>query len=170
MNKNRLWNAIRFSLSFLVLFGIWLVLSPSRDSYNLGMGALAALGCAALTYRVFLEEHEASWRFLIPRPWALVIYLGRLLFQIYLSSFQVLAAFFLPRARPRIVHFRTRLKSDLARMFLCNSITLTPGTVTLDLNDDHLTVYWFFAHTTHSRAAGEAVKGPLEEDLRRVWS
>jgi multicomponent Na+:H+ antiporter subunit E len=92
------------------------------------------------------------------------------MFSMYLSSIQMLAALIRGKANPRVVHFRTRLKTDLARMVLANSITFTPGTITLDLNDDHLTVHWFLASTRHSRAAGDIVKGKFEDRLRRVWS
>jgi multicomponent Na+:H+ antiporter subunit E len=81
----------------------------------------------------------------------------------------MLSAVFTGKASPRIVHFRTRLRSDFARMVLSNSITFTPGTITLDLNDDHLTVHWFFCNTLHAKAAGEEVKGRMEGFLRRVW-
>jgi multicomponent Na+:H+ antiporter subunit E len=70
---------------------------------------------------------------------------------------------------PGIVHFRTRLKSDLARVILTNSITLTPGTITLDLNDDHLVVHWLDAKTSHSGYAGEMIKGRFERMLKRIW-
>jgi len=68
-----------------------------------------------------------------------------------------------------IVHFRTRLKSDLARVILANSISLTPGTVTLDLDEDHLVVHWLNAETTHSHFAGKLIKGHFESWLKRIW-
>ncbi len=43
--------------------------------------------------------------------------------------------------RPRLVTFRTPLKTDTARAFLSNAITLTPGTITADLEGDRLTVH-----------------------------
>ena len=42
---------------------------------------------------------------------------------------------------PVIVTFRTTLKSDFTRMLLANSITLTPGTITVSLDDDMYTVH-----------------------------
>jgi multicomponent Na+:H+ antiporter subunit E len=92
-----------------------------------------------------------------------------LLFAMYRASFVMLAAVFTGKVNPRIVHFRTRIKSDLGRMVLSNSITFTPGTITLDLNDDHLIVHWFFTDTANSRAAGESIKGRMESLLRKVW-
>ena len=53
-------------------------------------------------------------------------------------------------------------------MVLANSITLTPGTITLDVNDDHLTVHWLLCTTKHGKAAGETIKGTFERMLQRV--
>ena len=80
----------------------------------------------------------------------------------YAASFRVLYNIIRGNINPRIVHFRTRLKSDTARVILANSITLTPGTITVDLDDDHLIVHWLNAKTTHSRHAGDLIKGKME--------
>jgi multicomponent Na+:H+ antiporter subunit E len=87
----------------------------------------------------------------------------------YISSFQVVWKIIRGRYNPRIVHFRTRLSSDLARTILANSITMTPGTITVDMNDDHLIVHWLDAPTTHSRYAGELIKDRMERMLARIW-
>jgi multicomponent Na+:H+ antiporter subunit E len=52
---------------------------------------------------------------------------------------------------------------------ISGSITLTPGTITLELTDDHLVVHWLNAETTHSRFAGELIKGGFERLLRKIW-
>jgi multicomponent Na+:H+ antiporter subunit E len=87
----------------------------------------------------------------------------------YVASFQVLFNVLRGDINPRVVHFRTRLKSDLARVILANSITLTPGTISLHLDDDHLIVHWLNATTTHSKHAGELIKGPFEKLLKRIF-
>ena len=73
------------------------------------------------------------------------------------------------QSNPRVVHFRTRLKSELARVVLANSITLTPGTLTLDLDNDHLIVHWLDAKTIHSHYAAGLIKGHFESWLERIW-
>ncbi len=163
------WRLIRFSITALAMFAVWILFVWSLDLFSLAAGALGALGIASLTYDVFIARHQANLRFFLPRPVHLAIYLCLLFLLIYQASFRMLAAVVTGRASPRIVHFKTRLRSDFARMVLANSITLTPGTVTLDLNDDHLTVHWFFCSTTHSTAAGNEVKGRLEAYVRKVW-
>ena len=87
----------------------------------------------------------------------------------YVASFKVLFNVIRGNINPRIVHFRTRLKSDLARVILANSITLTPGTITVHLDDDHLIVHWLDAKTTHSKRAGEMIKSQFEALLKKIF-
>ncbi len=166
------WAVLRFLITWAVLFGIWMVFAFRADLFSLAAGLAGSALIAGLTYRVFLEEHEASLHSFLPRPLGLLIFLLQLVFQMYRASGRMLAAVVRGHpggGRPRVVYFRTRLHSDLGRMVLANSITFTPGTITLDLNEDHLTVHWFFCNTRHSKAAGEAVKGRLEGLVRRTW-
>ncbi len=178
----RVWAWMRFSLTAAALFLVWLAFSFRLDPYSAAAGAAGALVIAALTYRVFLAEHEASLRSFMPRPIRLLLFLGRLIAEMYLASLRMAAAVVRGapaapgpervsrvRVEPRVVSFRTRLRSDMARMVLANAVTFTPGTITLDLNEDHLTVHWFASHTRHAKAAGQAVKGRLEKSLGKVW-
>lgn len=163
------WKIIRFSVTGLVMYIIWLIFTASLDLFSLMAGLAGSLVVAALTYDTFIPKHQAVVNFFIPRPLNLIVYLFLLIFLIYKSSFKMIGAVLTGRVSPRIVHFRTALKSDMARMVLANSITLTPGTITLDLNDDHLTVHWLFSSTSHSKVAGVEVKGNMEKQLKKVW-
>ncbi|MBL7007185.1 MAG: Na+/H+ antiporter subunit E [Spirochaetia bacterium] len=169
MRARREWSIIRFLLTALALFAVWLLFTASFELFSVAFGIVGSLLIAALTYDVFLAQHEANLRFFVPRPLYLIKFLLLLMFFLYQSSIVMLGSVITGNASPRIVHFRTRLRSDLARMVLANSITFTPGTITLDLNDDHLTVHWFFCNTSHAKAAGEAVKGRMETHIKRVW-
>jgi len=162
------WQLIRLSITAIALFGVWMLFTASLAPLSLTAGALGSLLIAGLTYDIFIARHQANLRFFVPRPFYLVIYSLVLLYHLYAASFRMAAAVLTGKTSPRIVHFRTRLRSDLARMVLANSITIAPGTITLDLNDDHLTVHWIFATTRHTKAAGEKVKGRLETHLQRV--
>ncbi|GAH60549.1 unnamed protein product [marine sediment metagenome] len=92
-----------------------------------------------------------------------------LLTKVYLASFKMIIPVITGQSNPRVVHFRTRLKSELARVVLANSITLTPGTLTLDLDNDHLIVHWLDAKTIHSHYAAGLIKGHFESWLKRIW-
>ncbi len=169
MRAERIWGIIRFLITAVSMFAVWLLFTASFGTFSLVAGAIGSLLIAALTYDVFIAKHQASLRFFLPNPLHLLIYFFVMFFFIYQSSVVMLAAVITGRVNPRIVHFRTRVRSDVARMVLANSITLTPGTITLDLNDDHLTVHWLFCDTHHMKAAGETVKGRLEPYVQRIW-
>lgn len=169
MKAYRSWKLVRFSITAVLLFAVWMLFTASFEPFSLAAGAAGALLIAGLTYDLFIAEHQANIRFILPNPLYLLLYFFTILFFIYQSSFVMLKAVITGRSNPKIVHFRTRLRSDMARMILANSITLTPGTITLDLNDDHLTVHWLFSSTSHAKAAGEAVKGRMERHIQRIW-
>ncbi|MBB6481417.1 Na+/H+ antiporter subunit E [Spirochaeta isovalerica] len=163
------WKLIRFFITALSMFGLWLIFTASFELFSLVTGLGGSFFVAALTYEIFIPRHQAGINFFVPRPFHLILYLFLMIFFIYKSSIAVLVAVVTGQVNPRIVHFRTPLKSDMARMVLANSITMTPGTITLDLNDDHLTVHWFFSTTSHSKVAGNEVKGEIERHLKKVW-
>lgn len=169
MRTEQRWRVTRFLITSAVLYLIWLIFTASIEPFSLLAGAVGSVLVGSLTYDEFIASHEASLNSFMPKPLMLILYLFLLLYTLYASSFVLLGAVFHNRINPRIIHFRTRIKSDLGRMVLSNSITFTPGTITIDLNDDHLIVHWLFCNTSNSRAAGELVKGRLEGLLRRVW-
>jgi multicomponent Na+:H+ antiporter subunit E len=133
------------------------------------MGAAFSLLIAMATFKLFIDDNEGARRSLLPRVHMLAVYLLLLLYSVYAAGFRTAFAVLGGRYSPRVVHFRTRLSSDIARSVLAGSITLTPGTITLELTEDHLVVHWMNAKTTHSRYAGELIKGTLEKILRRIW-
>jgi multicomponent Na+:H+ antiporter subunit E len=169
MDVLRKWNTVRIFFTTLYLFGGWMLFSWSVAPFSLLMGVFFSFITALVSFRFFILDSEADRGALLPKPYFMGYYLLLLVFRLYVSSFKVLYQVLLGRINPRIVHFRTRLKSDLARVVLTNSITLTPGTITLDLKEDHLIVHWLDAKTSHSRYAGDIIKGEFERILLRIW-
>jgi multicomponent Na+:H+ antiporter subunit E len=163
------WTLVRVLFTSLYLFGGWLLFTWSLDARSLILGAGFSLTIALATFRIFIDDDEAARRSLMPRVHLLVFYLLLVLYKIYLASFAVAWSTLRGDFNPRVVHFRTRLNSDIARSVISGSITLTPGTITLELTDDHLVVHWLNAETTHSRFAGELIKGGFERLLRKIW-
>jgi len=169
MQVNVRWRIVRIIITTLYLMVGWLLFSGTLELASLITGVFFSLVVALLTYRFFIAENEAGRRALFPRVHLLVVFALLLVFKMYVASFKVLFDLLRGRVNPRIVHFRTRLKSDVARVILANAITMTPGTVSIDLDDDHLVVHWLNAVTTHSRYAGDLIKKPFEELLKRIW-
>ena len=64
---------------------------------------------------------------------------------------------------PQMVKFKTTLKSSLARLLLAHSITLTPGTVTVNIQGDE-----FMVHAL-TRETADGVPGEMEDRIKRVF-
>jgi len=71
--------------------------------------------------------------------------------------------------RPGIVSVKTKLTSDTGKLALANSITLTPGTLTMDVIDDTLYVHWIDVKGDTEEQTTRAIAGPFESFLRRIY-
>jgi len=72
---------------------------------------------------------------------------------------------------PGIVRIKTGLRSDLALTFLANSITLKPGTMTVDIDKEKgiLYVHWADVKSQDIEQATELIAGKLERVLKRIF-
>lgn len=163
------WKIVRIVFTTLYLMAGWLLFTWNLTINSLVMGLVFSLLVAFLTYDLFIHEQEVDKRALLPRVYLLGVYILVIIFKMYVASFEVLFNSIRGDINPGIVHFRTRLKSDLARVILASSITLTPGTIALHLDDDHLIVHWLNAKTRHSKYAGELIKEQFEKLLKRIF-
>ena len=131
----------------LLLFVLWMVLSGKFDAFHLTIGAVSAVCVALGTRRLLLLSPfivSADIHPLASLPWLrLLAYLPWLCWQIVLSSLQIAYIVLHPRLpiQPQLIRFRAHLPHALARLTLATSITLTPGTVTLDTHDDEFLVH-----------------------------
>jgi len=165
-----LWKTIRILITAVYLMGAWLLFTFSLEPYSLLLGFVLSFLIALFTYDLFIDVQEAERKALVPHVHLFLLYVVVLLKSIVWSSVKMIPLLFTLNMKPRIVHLRTRVRSDIARALLANSITLTPGTLTIDLNGDNLLVHWLDAKTTHRRYAGELIKDHLERWLRRIWT
>jgi multicomponent Na+:H+ antiporter subunit E len=144
-----------------LLLGFWILLSGKFDVVHIGAGAVAALFVAFATQPLRVM-HPVIGR-TVDRPlqgihWgAALLFLPFMAAEIVISSIQIAAMVLHPRMpiEPRVLRFHTELPHPLARLTLANSITLTPGTVTLDVEGDDYVVH---ALTTASARGVEAGK------------
>jgi multicomponent Na+:H+ antiporter subunit E len=71
--------------------------------------------------------------------------------------------------RPGIIKVRTNLTSPMAKTFLANSITLTPGTLSIDLHGQELWVHWINIHVDDPEDRYAQIVGRFEPLLRRIF-
>ena len=158
-------------LDAIIIFVLWLLLTWSLDVQGVVAGAILAVLFAALLSGLLPQRVE---RLLSPVRWFwALMHLISLAFWIVLANFDVLYRVVHPNLpiRPGIVKVKTSLKSDEAKTFLANSITLTPGTLTVDIIDDWLYVHWINVHENidDTEAITRDIAGRFEVTLRRVF-
>ena len=111
-------------------------------------------------------------RWLDPRRWLWsVAFVAVFLWEVLLANLDVAYRILHPRMpiRPGIVKVRTALESATARSVLANAITLTPGTLTVELVDGgELYVHWLNVRSTDAEQASERIVGRFERILRRI--
>jgi multicomponent Na+:H+ antiporter subunit E len=71
--------------------------------------------------------------------------------------------------KPGIVEVKTKLKSKFARMLLANSITLTPGTLTVDVKDDSFFIHWIDVKNEDVEAASKEIVEKFEKYLEVIY-
>jgi len=163
------WKVTRIIYTSLILMLLWIMFSFSLDFFSLLLGGTISCVIAFLTYDLFLEEHEVYRKNLFPRLELFLLFLLTLLVKIYLASFDTAGRVISGKIDPKIIRIRTRLESDLAQTVLANAITLTPGTLTIDIDKDYLYIHWLKSKTTHTQYAAELIKGHFEIWLRRIF-
>jgi multicomponent Na+:H+ antiporter subunit E len=155
---------MRYFYTFLIMMGFWILLSGKFDLFHLTLGVISSALVSFLSADLFMYEQDKNrlstgLRFLMYLPW--------LLYQIVLSTLHVTFLALHPKMRdridPTIVTFKTKLKTDLAKVALANSITLTPGTITIRIEGQV-----FYVHAI-SRKAAAGLPGEMEERLAKVF-
>lgn len=131
-------------IQFFLLMGFWLLLSGHYDFIHTFYGVISVTAVLALHYR--LKKHYFSEEDAPPgsiRFFRLLFYIPWLIWQIVVASLQVAYVVLSPKMPidPAIVRFRTKLPNTTSRVILGNSITLTPGTITLQIEDNDFTVH-----------------------------
>lgn len=153
---------MRFLLHFVTLLAFWWLLSGQTRLYLMGCGVVVCLAVAAVSSRMGLVDDESQPFGSLPR---LVLFAPWLFWQVVLSNWDVIKRVWAPKVRvePRIVRVPVTLKTGFGRATFANSITLTPGTVTIDTGADG-----FLVHALHQAAADGVLTGDMHARVQRV--
>jgi len=72
--------------------------------------------------------------------------------------------------KPGIVKAKTRLTSKFARTMLANSITLTPGTLTVDIEGENLYIHWINVKSADVEEATKIIVEKFEKILEEIFA
>lgn len=123
-----------------ILFGFWMVLSGHFEALFLFLGALSVLLVCLVSRRAGFADRDGVTLPLVLRLPRYLLWLG---VEVLVSAFAVARKVWSPRPRLRPVVDSTpsRGLSELAQVVYANSITFTPGTLSLDVDDDDIKVH-----------------------------
>jgi multicomponent Na+:H+ antiporter subunit E len=157
---------------FLVAFFVWSLLNWIPDIQHLIIGIFVAGLVAALTGDLFITRPHYLRHPL--RYWYFIVYyLPVFVWECIKANFDVAYRVLHPRLpiNPGIVKVKTSLKSDIALTFLANSITLTPGTLSVDIDQDNgiLYVHWINVTDTETEGATKAIALRFEKILKKIF-
>ena len=165
--------AVVWAVQTLLLFGVWMAFSGHTEIEFLLWGALAAFGGTAATHWLFAGARESRYEHAARSANAearialrFVPYAAWLVWQIALSNLHVAYLVLWPRApvAPSIVEFDTSLRSESAQVLLAQSITLTPGTVTVDVSNGK-----FLAHCLSAKSRQGLEEGGIQRKVAWVF-
>lgn len=152
-----------YALAILVaIIGFWLGMSGQSSSLLLGMGAASIVLTMILAYRLDIIDREAgAYVRIVP----VLLYLPWLIKEIIIANWRVIKACVTADLdiNPALVKLKSECQSDLAKVVFANSITLTPGTVTVDIDGDK-----FLVHALYEEDAGPGAFDEMDRRSRRV--
>ncbi len=150
----------------LILFVFWILLSAKLDFFHLSCGLLGAAAVAAFGYA---RSHDAAP---FPSLWQIpgmifrsLVYAIWLLIKVILAAYHVSKLILNPKMPidPEFIEHPTSLQKDAERVLFANSITLTPGTITADLQGSKLTV-----HRLDKASSEDIISHAMENAIHKI--
>ena len=127
---------------FLLFFICWVIFAGDL-TVEIALFGLA-IAAAIFAFQCKFLDHSIQKEInLYKNSLWMLRYLIILVLEILKANIDVMRLILSPKyeTEPTLIHFRTDLKSNFARVLLANSITLTPGTITVSLEGDEYTVH-----------------------------
>jgi len=158
----------KFFSTFVFCFLVWVLLAGiSPPELLLGGGISIVL--AFLISR--FTDISFSWKTPLQILLFIVLYIPVFLYELVKSNIDVLFRVLNPKLpiNPGFVKVKSEIDSKLGKLILANSITLTPGTISVDADDEGIFVHWINVKGDEKEYS-EKVSGKFERILRKVIS
>lgn len=152
-----------FILTAIIMFAFWVLLSGEFTPILILSGIISSLLVSYWSHDLLLGNADIKLE--IVRTIRFIKYLPWLLWQITLSSIDLAYRTLHPRMPidPRIISFKNEYKTDMGAVTLANSITLTPGTVTIEVNRDE-----FIVHAIANESAKSLISGEMQAKVMEI--
>jgi multicomponent Na+:H+ antiporter subunit E len=157
----------RWAIHAAAMMGLWLLLSGHYDGFHIGLGVGAVMLVLWVDRQLpplYPGDKKPGRYWHVGR---LLCYLPWLFVQMIQSAWQVTQVVMAPQQRldPVLIRFRSRQPNRLAGVILGNSITLTPGTLTVDLRDNE-----FLVHALTRQTASKLLEGTMSAKVAGIFA
>ena len=164
--------------TFIPCFLLWLLLTWSLELREIILGAAVSAIVAWFTARFFI--HKKPFFLLNPVKWVhMAVYAVVLVVEVIKANIAMAGIVLSSKCKTCqsgivLIPAGEDIKSDYALSTVSNAITLTPGTITMDVAEDktgknYYYVHWLDLQETDPEKAGEMIKGTLEKYAGRIW-
>jgi multicomponent Na+:H+ antiporter subunit E len=158
---------MRYVAVFILSLIFWLLITFSFTVPNIIVGSVAAALCSAIFAKYYFHT---VYKFLQPqRYFWFLVYLVIFIWECIKANFDVAYRVLHPAMpiKPGIVKVKTSLRSGFAKTLLANSITMTPGTITVDIIDDDFYVHWIYVSSEDPAVYTDRITGKFEKYIKR---
>ncbi len=138
----------------LTLFATWLLLSGVYEPFFIILGLISCVVAVGIGIRMDVVDHESHPIHLTRRFPGFLLWLAK---EIVVANIDVSKQILKPRLdiHPRVIRLKPSQHDELGIVIYANSITLTPGTVTIDIDDGELVVHALTADSAADLQGGE---------------
>lgn len=161
--------------TFIFCYIFWLFYTGSFDTEELTAGAVVSLLVAIFTSAFFIQENP-FWLFNPSRLLTFIKFIPIYAAELVKANWDVAKRSLSKdlNINPGIVKISTELKSDYGLAMLSNCITLTPGTITMEVTEEdgksYLYIHWIDVATRNMEEASKIIKGAFEPYVRRIFN
>ncbi|MEC8044079.1 MAG: Na+/H+ antiporter subunit E [Verrucomicrobiota bacterium] len=157
-----------FIIIFFLLFLNWVIFSGKFDAFHLGLGLISCAVVTWISHDLLFEDRKKSILARIKEAWMFIKYVPWITWEVVKANMHVFKLAMTKAGyeemSPRVVTFETYLKTDFAKFVLANSITLTPGTITMLIRGDV-----FHIHTMSQFLEDDLLTGAIERKVAEVF-
>ena len=153
---------------FLLLFLNWIALSGKFDAFHLILGVISCAVVTWLSQDLLYSDRRKKAEERLLEAWGFLKYIPWITWEVVKANMHVFKLAMTKEGyeemAPRVVTFRTYLKTDFAKFVFANSITLTPGTITMLIRGDV-----FHVHTMSQFLEDDLLEGAIERKVAAVF-
>lgn len=168
--------------TFIFCYLFWILYTGAYGAYEYNefvseeflAGAVVCIIIAYFSHNFFAKD-EPFWLLNPKRLGTLLAFIFLYVFELLKANWDVARRALSPKLniKPGIVKIETELRSDYGLAMLSNCITLTPGTITMDIVEEnqkcYMYIHWIDVATKDVKGASQAIKGAFEPWVRRIF-